>query len=570
MIPELGDPNREVPVKETFYVQTYDELTEKKLTQFEADDQAIQTILLGLPEDIYVAVDSCETAQEIWSRVQQMMKGSDIGIQEKKAKLFNEGERFTSNGNLNGYNDVQNVGNQVIQNAVQNSNGNGNLVAARAEGNATGHNGNQIRCYNCRGVDLDEIEEVNANCILMANLQQASTSGTQTDKAPVYDSDGLAEVNKVQVVDTLDGRLLVSHYHKDLHALHFGVEDDNEDPKKDPEEDPSEEHEPEDDDEDPEEDPNEEHESKGFEETESFVEDEIAITPPPPRHRGARISIRPQTPMAASTQALIDAFASGSSPFPLPPTSPAYDQRRFALTGSPPGCDVAESSAAAAARAPRSQYDFVDTVEAGQGLLHSPSHDTQTIARAADRAEDASYLLDAQTDHRDIRLEIDVVRGQRTAYETELQERQSAEDLAVTQMMRIHILEARARADMVEDADSNYSMLKENFNLAKHLEINVPNLQAKLMQSFRSKKYVKDTFARIHYYRYSTNDVIKFLRTYLNLPSDIVPITLNKSAKPLGRPMGGLPGDCHRFITFVESLVDTGAGLSVVDSSKRN
>ncbi|GKB04255.1 hypothetical protein Tco_0832398 [Tanacetum coccineum] len=43
--------------------------------------------------------------------------------------------------------------------------------------------------------DLDEIEEVNANCILMANLQQALTSGTQTDKAPVYDSDGSAEVH---------------------------------------------------------------------------------------------------------------------------------------------------------------------------------------------------------------------------------------------------------------------------------------------------------------------------------------------------------------------------------------
>nr|GFD26916.1 Gag-Pol polyprotein [Tanacetum cinerariifolium] len=38
--------------------------------------------------------------------------------------------------------------------------------------------------------DLDEIEKVNANCILMANLQQASSSGTQTDSAPVYDSDG--------------------------------------------------------------------------------------------------------------------------------------------------------------------------------------------------------------------------------------------------------------------------------------------------------------------------------------------------------------------------------------------
>nr|GFC98305.1 hypothetical protein [Tanacetum cinerariifolium] len=146
-------------------------------------------------------------------------------------------------GNPAGYNDV--IGNQVIQNAIQNPRvqnvgnpnglmgvqgngnqnqiGNGNLVAARAEGNAAGQNGNQIRCYNCRGIghyarncttrprrkdaaylqtqlliaqkeeagiqlqaeeydlmavaaDLDDIKEVNANCILMANLQQASTS----------------------------------------------------------------------------------------------------------------------------------------------------------------------------------------------------------------------------------------------------------------------------------------------------------------------------------------------------------------------------------------------------------
>nr|GFC04960.1 hypothetical protein [Tanacetum cinerariifolium] len=86
---------------------------------------------------------------------------------------------------------VQNVRNQngligVQGNGNQNLIGNGNLVAAHAERNAVGQNGNQIRCYNCRGVeeydlmaaavDLDEIEEVNANCILMANLQQASTS----------------------------------------------------------------------------------------------------------------------------------------------------------------------------------------------------------------------------------------------------------------------------------------------------------------------------------------------------------------------------------------------------------
>ncbi|GKC49860.1 putative reverse transcriptase domain-containing protein [Tanacetum coccineum] len=47
-------------------------------------------IVMGLLEDIYAAVDSCETAQEIWLRVQQRMKGYDIGIQGKKAKFFNE------------------------------------------------------------------------------------------------------------------------------------------------------------------------------------------------------------------------------------------------------------------------------------------------------------------------------------------------------------------------------------------------------------------------------------------------------------------------------------------------
>nr|GFB62205.1 hypothetical protein [Tanacetum cinerariifolium] len=97
LIPKSGDANREITVTETFYLQTDDELSNKELKQIEADDQAIQTILFGLPEDIYASVDSCETGQEILLRVQQMMKGSYIGIQEKKAKLFNECEMFTSN-----------------------------------------------------------------------------------------------------------------------------------------------------------------------------------------------------------------------------------------------------------------------------------------------------------------------------------------------------------------------------------------------------------------------------------------------------------------------------------------
>ncbi|GJS19299.1 hypothetical protein Tco_0447931 [Tanacetum coccineum] len=250
--------------------------------------------------------------------------------------------------------------------------------------------------------------------------------------------------------------------------------------------------------------------------------------------------------MSASMEAHIAEHAAA----PIPPTNPAYNhaplghratmirirddilkedmppRRRFVLTAPLPGCDVVESSVAAAARPPRGQYDFVDTIKAGQGLIRSPGHDARTIARAVDRVEDVGYiralqasehrmmtsieevnlrvsyqaqvrrqesgdfytqLLDAQTDRRDIRLEIDVVRGQRTAYETELHEvrhaylsfeaqnrallarletletymsrmewqRQRAEDDAVRQMMRTHVLEARAQIDTVEDTGSS-------------------------------------------------------------------------------------------------------------------
>nr|GEZ30323.1 retrovirus-related Pol polyprotein from transposon TNT 1-94 [Tanacetum cinerariifolium] len=131
-----------------------------------------------------------------------MNMGQDRQMQMVRGNGGNQFRQYAGHnaGNPAGYNDV--IGNQ-------NQIGNGNLVAARAKGNTAR---NQIRCYNCRGkeeariqlqakeydlmataADLDEIEEVNANYILMANLHQASTSGTQTGSAPVYDSNGSAE-----------------------------------------------------------------------------------------------------------------------------------------------------------------------------------------------------------------------------------------------------------------------------------------------------------------------------------------------------------------------------------------
>nr|GEU98026.1 hypothetical protein [Tanacetum cinerariifolium] len=140
---------------------TDDEITEKELKHIKADDQAIQTILLGLPEDIYAAVDSYETAQEIWLRVQQTMKGSDIGIQVIQNPVQNL--RVQNIGNQNGLIGVQGNGNQ-------NQIGNGNPVAARADENAAGQNGNQIRCYNCRGVG-----HYARNCTVRPRIRDAAS-----------------------------------------------------------------------------------------------------------------------------------------------------------------------------------------------------------------------------------------------------------------------------------------------------------------------------------------------------------------------------------------------------------
>nr|GEU36359.1 hypothetical protein [Tanacetum cinerariifolium] len=104
---------------------------------------------------------------------------------------------------------VQNLGAQNVENqngvivvlGIANQNKNGNVVAIRAKGNENGNNELQLQAEEfdliAVEVDLDEIEKVNANYILMANLQQTSTSGTQSDKAPVYDSDSSAEYNEL-------------------------------------------------------------------------------------------------------------------------------------------------------------------------------------------------------------------------------------------------------------------------------------------------------------------------------------------------------------------------------------
>ncbi|GJT88315.1 hypothetical protein Tco_1070032 [Tanacetum coccineum] len=147
MIPKPGDPDREVPVNETFHEQTDEELTEKELEQ-----------------------ENLVTCLNKW------IESSDNGIQRKSLSCLMNGKgiRFIQNA-------VQNPGVHIVGNQ------NGLIVVLGLAKPNANQIGNELCNISARIKDLDEIEEVNANCILMANLQQASTSGTQTNNATIYD-----------------------------------------------------------------------------------------------------------------------------------------------------------------------------------------------------------------------------------------------------------------------------------------------------------------------------------------------------------------------------------------------
>nr|GFD36643.1 hypothetical protein [Tanacetum cinerariifolium] len=72
----------------------------------------------------------------------------------------------------------------VQGNGIQHQIGNGNLVAAHAEGNATGQNANQIRCYNCRGLEEQYTE-------LLEPIPEPQ-------QVPQTDNNVISEVNDVE------------------------------------------------------------------------------------------------------------------------------------------------------------------------------------------------------------------------------------------------------------------------------------------------------------------------------------------------------------------------------------
>ncbi|GJS63517.1 putative reverse transcriptase domain-containing protein [Tanacetum coccineum] len=278
-------------------------------------------------------------------------------------------------------------------------------------------------------------------------------------KSPGYiaDSDSMEEDTDADSID----------YPNDL-------EDGEEDDDKDPEEDPSEEHDPEDDDDDDE----DEEPTENKEEEEHPAPTDSSAVPVIDPVPSARDTEAFETDETVRLEIPISALHGGTHclsllPPPIPTPTIYYqapishgqamirmrDDIRgstchlgggFRLTAPPPGCDVVESSDAAAARSPRRQYDFVDAVER-TGFDCSPGHDARTITRAVDRVEDVGYAyISSEARNRALLAQLETLETHMSRMEWQ---HQRAEDHAVRQMMRTQVLEARAQIDTVEDAN---------------------------------------------------------------------------------------------------------------------
>ncbi|GJV13960.1 hypothetical protein Tco_1359283 [Tanacetum coccineum] len=53
-------------------------------------------LLTGIGDEIYLTVDACQTANEMWIAIERLQQGESLNIQDVKTNLFWEFGKFTS------------------------------------------------------------------------------------------------------------------------------------------------------------------------------------------------------------------------------------------------------------------------------------------------------------------------------------------------------------------------------------------------------------------------------------------------------------------------------------------
>ncbi|GKB59532.1 hypothetical protein Tco_0915718 [Tanacetum coccineum] len=79
--------SKEVVIYYGHVVSKEDDLTGDDLRHYEAEIEAMNLILISIPNDIYNSVDACTTTQAMWQRVERLMRGTMQNKVDRAKKL---------------------------------------------------------------------------------------------------------------------------------------------------------------------------------------------------------------------------------------------------------------------------------------------------------------------------------------------------------------------------------------------------------------------------------------------------------------------------------------------------
>nr|GEY84796.1 Gag-Pol polyprotein [Tanacetum cinerariifolium] len=158
--------------------RVYSDLSPEEKDRYNADIQAINILLQGLPKDICTLINHYTDAKDIWDNNQATIQDGRVVVQNVQGRQ-NIGQGMNPRGGgAAGY--------RGVQNRVENAN------SGQARQDLALNVDNVFQANDCDAFNFDVDEALTAQTMLMANL---SSADPVTDEAgPSYDSDVLSEV----------------------------------------------------------------------------------------------------------------------------------------------------------------------------------------------------------------------------------------------------------------------------------------------------------------------------------------------------------------------------------------
>ncbi|GKG56985.1 hypothetical protein Tco_0582336, partial [Tanacetum coccineum] len=66
------------------------------LKHYEAEIEAMNLILISIPNEIYNYVDACTTVKSMWERVERLMRGTVQNKVDRETRFNNEFDQFVA------------------------------------------------------------------------------------------------------------------------------------------------------------------------------------------------------------------------------------------------------------------------------------------------------------------------------------------------------------------------------------------------------------------------------------------------------------------------------------------